>query len=141
LGTGFAALRPFFLALLADTSAAMGDSARALHLLDEALALADRSVERWYVSELHRRYGELLLMRHEDERGETALLRALEVAHSQSARLFELRSATRLGLLWKQQGRVLEARQLLAPLYAWFDEGLDTPDLIAARRLLDALAS
>ena len=46
-----------------------------------------------------------------------------------------------LARLWQRQGKRTEARQVLAPLYSWFTEGLDTPDLQAARALLQELAS
>jgi predicted ATPase len=51
-----------------------------------------------------------------------------------------LRAATSLARLWREQRRQSEARELLAPLYGWFTEGFDTPDLIDAKRLLDELA-
>jgi predicted ATPase len=62
------------------------------------------------------------------------------VAQSQQARSFELRAATDLARLWAEQGRPAEARDLLAPVYAWFTEGFDTADLKAAKALLDQLA-
>jgi predicted ATPase len=51
-----------------------------------------------------------------------------------------LRAATSLARLWDNQGRRSEARDLLAPIYGWFTEGFDTPDLKEAKALLDALA-
>ena len=61
-------------------------------------------------------------------------------ARRQSARFFELRIATSLAQLWRDQGRRREARDLLAPIYGWFTEGLDTPVLQDAKALLDELA-
>jgi predicted ATPase len=52
----------------------------------------------------------------------------------------ELRAATSLARLWQRQGKRDEARDLLAPLYAWFTEGFDTKDLRDAKALLEELA-
>jgi predicted ATPase len=65
---------------------------------------------------------------------------ALEVARCQQARSYELRAAMSLSRLWQRQGRCVEARELLAPIYGWFTEGFDTADLCDARALLEELA-
>ena len=65
---------------------------------------------------------------------------ALRIAQAQQAKSLELRAATSLARLWGEQGRRAEAHQLLAPVYSWFTEGLDTADLKEAKTLLDALA-
>ena len=62
--------------------------------------------------------------------------RALAIAREQGARSFELRGATSLTRLWRDQGKRAEARELLAPVYGWFTEGFDTRDLIEAKALL-----
>jgi predicted ATPase len=61
------------------------------------------------------------------------------VARSQQAKSLELRAATSLSRLWQQQGKRYEAHDLLAPVYNWFTEGLDTADLQEAKALLEAL--
>ena len=61
------------------------------------------------------------------------------MAQEQSAKLWELRAATSLARLWRDQGRCDEAQDFLAPLYGWFTEGFDTPDLKDAKALLDEL--
>lgn len=66
--------------------------------------------------------------------------RALEAAREQEARWFELRAAASLARLWQRQGRRAEAHELLAPIYDWFTEGFDTPDLIEAWALLEELS-
>jgi predicted ATPase len=71
---------------------------------------------------------------------EACFQQALAVARSQQARSLELRAAISLSRLWQQQGQRAAARELLAPLYGWFSEGFDTPDLQAAKALLAALS-
>jgi predicted ATPase len=66
---------------------------------------------------------------------------SLAFARKQAAKSFELRSSLALARLWQAQGRQCEAYQLLAPIYGWFTEGFDTPDLIEARQLLDTLTA
>ena len=65
---------------------------------------------------------------------------ALEVAKRQRVKLWELRAATSLGRLWRDQGKRSESRHLLAPVYNWFAEGFDTPVPQEANGLLDELA-
>jgi predicted ATPase len=70
-------------------------------------------------------------------RAEEAFLNALSVAQQQKARSFELRAAMSLARLWRDQGKVQQARELLAPVYGWFTEGFDTRDLKEAKALLN----
>ena len=72
---------------------------------------------------------------------EACFRRAIEIARAQQAKSWELRAATSLARLWRDQGRRTQARDLLAPVYGWFTEGFDTLDLKEAKALLDALAS
>ena len=65
--------------------------------------------------------------------------RALDIARAQGAKSFELSTATVLARLWRDQGKPSEARDLLAPIYAWFTEGFDTADLKDAKALLDEM--
>ena len=67
--------------------------------------------------------------------------RALAVAREQQAKSWELRAAMSMARLWRVQGKRLQARDLLAPIYGWFTEGFDTLDLKQAKALLDELAS
>jgi predicted ATPase len=67
----------------------------------------------------------------------TCYREALAVARRQQARSLELRAATSLARLWRDQGKQEEARELLAPVYGWFTEGFDTRDLKEAKALLD----
>ena len=70
---------------------------------------------------------------------EEAYRTAIESAHRQGARFFELRAAIPYARWLKSQGRIVEARKLLAEVYAWFTEGLDTVVLKEAKALLDEL--
>jgi predicted ATPase len=81
----------------------------------------------------------LLLRRGDFETAEEHYRKALSVAKEQEAKLWELRAAMSLARLRHQQDRPSEARDLLAPVYGWFTEGFDTPDLKEAKALLEAL--
>ena len=97
----------------------------------------DHSGERWFAPELHRLKGELLLEAGRRDEAEGFLRQALQAAQEQGARLLELRAAMSLSRVLQAQGRRKEAQSLLAPVYAWFTEGLDTLDLQQAKTLLD----
>jgi predicted ATPase len=111
-------------------------------VLAEALTLVATTEGRWWEAELSRLTGELLrrLPSPDVHQAEGCLCQALDVARRQQAKVLELRAAVSLSRLWQGQGKHEEARQLLAPVYGWFTEGLDTPDLEEAKMLLDALA-
>ena len=136
--TGARFLHPFVSALLAEQFAHIAQIDRGLALVTEALA-ADRQIDmRWCDAELHRLRGELLLRKGVDgPEIESAYRRAIAVAQVQQAKAFELRATTSLARLWHHQGRRSESRQLLTHVYDWFTEGFDTPDLKAARALLN----
>jgi class 3 adenylate cyclase/predicted ATPase len=107
----------------------------------EALEVAQRTHELWYAAELHRMQGEWSMADGECDAAtaEAEFRRAIEIAQSQDAKAWELRAATSLARLWHSQGKSAEARDLLAPVHAWFTEGFDSADMQAARTLLDAL--
>src|SRR5262249_13228262 len=99
--------------------------------------------ERWWEAEIHRLRGVLLLRQPGTPQAEAEawLQRALDVARRQEARSLELRAAMSLARLWQQQGKHAAARELLAPIYGWFTEGFDTPDLQEAKALLEELGA
>ena len=72
---------------------------------------------------------------------EAYLERALAIARQQQAKSWELRAAMSLARLWRDQGKVQQARELLAPVYEWFTEGFETRDLKEAKALLEELAA
>ncbi|MGD9507233.1 MAG: AAA family ATPase [Geminicoccaceae bacterium] len=134
--TGAGYLLPYFGALLAEAQspASLEDG-----VLDEALARAERNGERWFEPELHRLRGELLLRRPDSEGAEACFRRAIGAARGRGMRQWELRASMSLARLWAERGKRDEARELLAPIYRWFTEGFETPDLTEARELLDML--
>jgi predicted ATPase len=107
------------------------------------LGLAQQAVEqtnqRFFEPEVHRIAAKLHRSRGEFDKAEACYRRAVEQARGQSGRSWELRAATGLARLCLEQGRHVEAREILAPVYGWFTEGFDTPDLKEARALLDEL--
>ena len=125
---------------LAEGQAKTGQLDKALATLDEALALVEETDERYFEAELYRLRGEYLLMQDDVEDAEASLHKAIDVARQQKARSWELRASTDLARLWSSQGKADEAYALLAPVYEWFTEGFDTPDLIAAKTLLEDLS-
>ncbi|HTT80267.1 MAG TPA: winged helix-turn-helix domain-containing protein [Stellaceae bacterium] len=156
LASGLAALRggledagearflPRFLLLVGELAALLGEAgevAQALATVDEALSRCQTRDEGWYVAELLRIKGELLLT--ERGRGGAAkadelFLSALARAREQGARAWELRAATSLARSALRQGRPEQAKHILAPVFAWFTEGFETADLRSARALLAA---
>jgi predicted ATPase len=139
--TGAETVGPYFNALLASAYEISGQIEEALAQLDDALQIIERTGERWFEAELHRHKGQLLLRRGHTELAEDHYRKALGVAKEQQAKLWELRAAASLARLRRDQGRHVEARDLLAPVYGWFTEGFDTPDLKKAKALLDELSA
>jgi TOMM system kinase/cyclase fusion protein len=140
--TGASLRLPYYLALLAEACGRTGQAVEGLMLLAEALVQAHKAGESWTEAELHRLKGELLLSLSADNHAEAegCFHQALAVARRQQAKALELRAATSLSRLWQQQGKRIEAHQLLAEIYGWFTEGFDTADLQDAKALLEELA-
>ena len=163
--TGAGMLRPYFLALLAEGDGQVGHIEEGLTVLAEALAVVDRTGERFYEAELYRLKGELTLQKEArdlrletgssssqapslkplvspavEQEAEECFLKAIEISHKQQAKSLELRAATSLARLWQQQGKQHEAHKLLAEVYNWFTEGFDTKDLQEAKVLLEELS-
>jgi predicted ATPase len=139
--TGAEIWRPYLLALLAEVHGTLGEPEEGLTLLTEALTLVDTTGQRWYEPEQYRLKGALLLQQSSDNQAEaeTCFHHALDIARTQQAKSFELRTATSLARLWQQQSKRQEAYDLLAPVYNWFTEGFDTADSKDAKALLDVL--
>jgi class 3 adenylate cyclase len=133
---------PYVKSALAQAVAIEGDLDGALQLIDECLEQIERPAwqEREWLPEVLRVKGSILarLGRHDD--AESLLGRSIECARAQQARSWELRASTTLASLLSERGRRDEARALLAPIYGWFTEGFETPDLVDARILLEKLS-
>ncbi len=138
---GSKGLTAILLTLQAEVFAGIGWSAEAFSATAEAFDMMERNKGPWWEAELHRITGELVLAQGDDNQAEAeeAFSRALTTARHQEAKSVELRAATSLARLWRAQGKNAEARDLLTPVYEWFTEGFDTPDLKDAKSLLDEL--
>ena len=108
--------------------------------LDRAAETAAATGECHYQAELHRLRGAVLAKTGDAAEAASWFQRAIDTARSQQAKSLELRAATSLARLWRDQGKRAEAHDLLAPVYGWFTEGFDTADLKDAKALLDELA-
>lgn len=138
LGTVFH--RSYHLGILAAIHARLGDAETGLRVIEDAHDEVRRTEVCFCEAELHRIEGELrCLAGSPGAEVEACFAAARALACRQEAKAFELRAATSLARLWRDQGKRTEARALLAPVYGWFTEGFDTPDLIDAGALLEML--
>lgn len=131
---------------LAEAVGAAGQVAEGLRVVDDALAGVERTEEASCLANLLRAKGELFLRQREgalatDADAERCLRQALDVARREDALSWELRTATSLARLWSRQGRIVEACNLLAPVYRRFTEGFGTADLVGAKTPLASLRS
>ena len=133
---------PIRIAIVGRAKMAGGDVDGALALFNTALEAASNTGERWYEPELLRLKAEVLLTQPEPHarEAEYCLKAAIALAQEQEAKFWELRAATMLAVLWKQQGHRAEAHSLLAPVCNWFSEGSGTADVKDANALLAELA-
>jgi class 3 adenylate cyclase/predicted ATPase len=140
--TGATASVPFFQSYLAKAHAMLGQFDEAQNHIDQAVATIESTGERVWAAEVRRLAGEVALLspRAEVTLAQTHFEYALAVARQQQAKSWELRAAMSLARLWRDQGKVQQARELLAPVYGWFTEGFDTRDLKEAKALLEELA-
>jgi predicted ATPase len=133
---GFA--RSLHEAVVAQALARTGQPEEGLAIVEAAARWSEETSSLFYHAELHRLGAELLVQLGCLDEAERELDRALAIARQQGAKMWELRVATDLARLWQGQGRSADALRLLAPVYEWFSEGLETRDLMAARGFLEA---
>ena len=140
--TGATVFLPRFSSSLAWAYAELGQYDDAWRCINEATSAIQTTKEIPYEAEVNRIAGEIALMSPEHDAGkaEAYFERALATASQQQAKSWELRAATSLARLWRDQGKPQQARELLAPVYGWFTEGFDTLDLKEAKALLEELA-
>jgi len=131
---------PYYVALLAFACEIGAEIGEALSLLEEASRIVEATGERWFAAELNRREGRAMERQGRIEAAEQLYIKALSLAVEEKAKVWELRAATSLARLWRDRGKVTEACELLVPVYGWFTEGFDTPNLVQAKALLDELA-
>jgi len=159
--TGAEVILPHFLALMVEAFAKAGQVEEGLRILEEALAVIDRNGERYYLAELFRIKGELLLLPATDRRrsraaaageavidvttpraaqAEECFHQSIKIARQQKAKSWELRAVMSLARLYQEQHKRTEAHGLLERIYSSFTEGFDTADLREAKALLDELS-
>jgi predicted ATPase len=137
------------LALISEAYGKLGEIDRGLAALADAWTLVHEHDERLVEAELYRVNGDLLVQQArqgplndptaQQRDAEACFQQAIEVARHQQAKSLELRAVLSLSRLWQAQGKIDEARRLLADIYGWFTEGFDTSDLREAKTLLDEL--
>jgi predicted ATPase len=134
---------PVWLSHLARACGGLGQFDDAWSYIGEAMTVVETTMEKWYEADVHRIAGEIALMspKRDAEKAEAHFKQALAVARQQQAKSWELRAATSLAQLWRDQGKPQQARELLAPIYNWFTEGFDTRDVKEAKALLEELAT
>jgi predicted ATPase/tRNA A37 threonylcarbamoyladenosine biosynthesis protein TsaE len=139
--TGATVFMPWWLPQLARAYAELGQFDDAWRCIGEAITALETTKERCWEAEVNRMAGEIALKSPPPDaaKAEGFFERALAVARQQQAKSWELRAATSMARLWRDQGKPQQARELLAPVYGWFTEGFDTLDLKEAKMLLDEL--
>ena len=132
---------PNYLSYLARAHAEVGQLNDAWRCIGEAMTAVETTKEGLWEAEIHRMAGEIALLSSQPDaaKAQGYFEHALAVARQQQAKSWELRAATSMARLWRDQGKPDEARDLLAPVYGWFTEGFDTRDLKKAKMLLDEL--
>ena len=136
--TGQTIFIPIYLSWLAGTYAKLGKFDDAWRCIGEAGTAIETRKETWCEAEVNRIAGEIALRSPTGDllKAQAYFERALAVTRQQQAKSWELRAAISLARLWRDQGKTVEARELLAPVCGWFTEGFDTRDLKEAKALL-----
>ena len=140
---GARTVTPYIRSRLGEALALSGDVEGGLSHVDEMLEQISRPgwQERSHLAEILRLKGWMLSLKGDFAGAEKNYLASFDWAREQQAKSWELRTATSLARLWRDKGKVQQARELLAPVYGWFTEGFDTRDLKEAKALLEELAS
>jgi predicted ATPase len=141
--TGATLWMPLFLTYLTRAYAELGQFDDAWRSITDAMTAVETNKERLWEAEVYRIAGEIAVKSPEPDtaKAEAYFERALAVARQQQAKSWELRAAMSMARLWRDQGKLDKARDLLAPVYGWFTEGFDTLDLKVAKALLDIVTS
>jgi predicted ATPase len=131
---------PYFLGLEAEVLDTVERTSEGLDILTKAIELSEKGGQNFYLSELHRLQGALLLRENRTEDAEKSLKRALEIARQQKAKSLELRAGICLARIWINSGKGKEAADVLTEVHDWFTEGIDSFDLKEAEKLLQESA-
>ena len=139
--TGATIWKPLHLTYLAKAYAELGQLDDARSCIAKARTAVETTKECWFEAELNRTAGEIALNspKRDVEKAQAHFERALSIARAQQAKSWELRASMSLARLWRDQGKVQQAHELLASVYGWFTEGFDTRDLKEAKALLNEL--
>jgi tetratricopeptide (TPR) repeat protein len=129
--------RPLHDGVLARAYGRQGAPEEGLRIIETALAWTRETGSQFFDAELYRVRADLFLLMRRVEDAESSYHKALEIARSQLARMWELKAASGLAHLLRDQGRPEEALKILRPAYSWFREGFDTKAVQRAKTLLD----
>jgi predicted ATPase len=140
--SGAMAMMPWYLSCLARAHAELGQFGDAWRCSGEAMTTTEITKERQCEAEVYRMAGEIALLSPQPDAAmaEAHFGHALAIAREQHAKSWELRAAMSMARLWRDEGKLRQAHDILDPIYSWFTEGFDTLDLKKARALLDELA-
>jgi predicted ATPase len=139
--TGATLTLPYYSALLAEAYLAANQSAEGLRAITEATDIVSTTGERFYEAEIARLHAELRSSLDPAATAETEglLSMAMDIARTQEAKSFELRSAISISRLWRTVGRGNEALELLNDTFGWFCEGTVSLDARCAADAISAL--
>ena len=134
---------PLHSSCFARVYAELGQFEDAWRSIGEGVTAVETTKTTWFEAEVHRVAGEIALKSPQPDaaKAQEYFERALAVSRHQQAKSFGLRAAMSLARLWRDQGKVRQARDLLAPVYGWFTKGFDTRDLKEAKALLKELVA
>jgi predicted ATPase len=132
---------PRWLSCLARSYLELSQLDDAWHCISEAMTTAETTKETAWEADIQCIAGEIALLSYDDATAVAYFNCALAVARQQQAKYSELHASISLARLWRDQGKVSEAPELLAPVYGWFTEGFDTRDLKEAKALLEELGA
>ena len=139
--TGAGLALPYYLTPLVETKIRRERAEEGQRVLNEALSIAQANQDGFFVPELYRLKGELLMLTGEmEEEIEKCFNTAIDMARRQNAKVLELRATVDFCRFLIKQNKAKEAKDLLKKIYDFFTEGLDTPNMQEAKQLLDELS-
>jgi predicted ATPase len=139
LGSGGRLYEPYLWMGMAESHLLLDHVDNCFDCLERSRRCIESRDQKFYEPEMHRLFGAFFRYRGEGGRAEASYARALEVARAQAGRSWELRAATDLARLWRDEGRTAQAHELLRHASAWLPDNVDMPDLRSARAVLDSL--